>query len=227
MDRTVIILTKIPITGAVKTRLQPFLSPEECAELAAAFVQDTSSKAYGIGHKTIVAASPFDKRNELENILTTEQFYIEQIGNDLGEKMYNAFRFAFRHNSNRVVMIGTDSPTFPRDYIELAFENLEKTDAVLGETTDGGFYLIGLRELHKNIFENIEWSTPRAFEQTKRNIIGLNFNLRQIPAWYDVDEAEDLFRLFNEFQTDEHAKKTAPATYKWLTNHKKFSKPND
>jgi len=227
MKRAIIIMTKVPLAGAVKTRLHPVLSPEECAALAAAFLQDAFGKAQTVCSKTIIAISPFDELDKLKNILHSEPLFIEQNGADLGERMFNAFQFAFIGNSDAVVMIGTDSPTFPADYIEQAFENLKTADAVLGKTADGGFYLIGLRRVKKEIFEGVEWSSPQTFEQTKRNITRLNFNLREIPVWYDVDEPEDLRLLFTEFQTDQRARKIAPITFQWLTNQKIFSKLSD
>lgn len=227
MNRAIIIMTKAPVAGTVKTRLHPILSPEKCAELAAAFLLDAAGKAQTVCSKKIIAFSPSGKRDELKAFLQSEHLFIEQTGADLGERMFDAFEFAFEQNSDSVVMIGTDSPTFPADYIEQAFANLEKADAVLGKTTDGGFYLVGLRRLRKEIFENVEWSTAQTFEQTKRNFERLNYNLREIPPWYDVDNPEDLRKLFTEFQTDERARKIAPRTFEWLTNQKIFSKPND
>jgi rSAM/selenodomain-associated transferase 1 len=227
MNRAIIIMTKAPIAGTVKTRLHPILSPEKCAELAAAFLLDAAGKAQTVDSKKIIAFSPSGNRDELKAVLRPENLFIEQTGAGLGERMFDAFEFAFEQNSDSVVMIGTDSPTFPADYIEQAFASLEKADAVLGKTTDGGFYLIGLRRLRKEIFKNIEWSSARAFRQTKRNITHLNFNLHEIPAWYDVDNPEDLRRLFSEFQTDKRAREIAPETFKWLANQEIFLKPND
>ena len=74
-------------------------------------------------------------------------------------------------------MIGTDSPTFPRKFIENAFEFLENSDAVLGESEDGGYYLIGLKKLKKEIFESVTWSSPETFEQTARNIEKLRLKI--------------------------------------------------
>jgi len=228
MKRAIIIMTKIPLAGTVKTRLQSFLSPEECAALAAAFLMDTEKKAKTVCNKTIIAFSPPGKGTELENLLQYEHEFTEQTGANLGERMFNAFQFAFEKDLDAVVMIGTDSPTFPPEFIAKAFEFLEKTDAVLGKTADGGFYLIGFRRrLKKEIFENVEWSSERTFSQTKKNITRLNFNLQKLPAWYDVDEPEDLHKLFTEFQTDNRAREIAPVTFQWLTNQKLFSKPND
>ena len=98
MKKAIIIMAKVPEAGKVKTRLQPALTPNESAELATAFLQDTENKAKTITENLIVAFSPDNKKNELENILQHKPFLIEQTGDNLGEKMFNAFKFAF---SNR------------------------------------------------------------------------------------------------------------------------------
>ena len=126
MNRTIIIMTKIPTAGNVKTRLQPFLTSEKCAELAECFLLDTVSKAKSLQNKLIIAYSPSEKRDDLQELVGNKQILVEQKGDNLGERMFNAFQFARSQNSDAVVMIGTDSPTFPPEFIERAYENLKK-----------------------------------------------------------------------------------------------------
>lgn len=217
MKRSIIIMAKIPSAGRVKTRLQPKLSPKQCAALADAFLQDTAAKAKKVCENVILAYSPAEEISALKKILPSQNVFTEQKGKDLGEKMFNAFKFAFEQNSDLVVMLGTDSPTFPADFIEQAFEFLElETDVVLGGAEDGGFYLIGLRALSEEIFEHVEWSSPKAFEQVYRNIMNLNLHLREVPSWYDVDEPRDLEKLRAEFLHNENARRRAPETFKFL-----------
>ena len=120
-------------------------------------------------------------------------------------------------------MIGTDSPTFPIDYIEQAFEFLEtNSDVVLGKTEDGGFYLIGLRRLPERIFENVAWSSPETFEQIFENIHRLKLHLREVPSWYDVDEREDFEKLKAEILHNKNAQRRAPETYSIIKRWEKF-----
>jgi len=210
---TTIIMAKVPTAGTVKTRLEPFLTPEHCAELAECFLLDTVSKAESVQNQIIIAYTPIEKRDVLLKILPTQKTLIEQKGATLGEKMFHAFQYAFSQNSDAVVMIGTDSPTFLPDFFEQAFENLKIADAVLGETEDGGFYLIGLRTLRKEIFENIEWSSPKTFRQTVRNIKKLGLKLSLLPTWFDVDFPADLERLRKDLAENPII---APRTFDWL-----------
>lgn len=206
-------MAKVPVAGTVKTRLQPRLTAEQCADLAACFLRDAVSKINSLKIKLIIAYSPFEKREVLAEIVPDEHNFIEQKGTNLGEKMFHAFEFAFSNNSDSVVMIGTDSPTFPADFIGQAFENLSKADAVLGAAIDGGFYLIGLRSLKREIFENVEWSSPRTFEQTARNIEKANLKLALLPVWHDVDTPADLKRLQQDLAKNPIA---APETFEFV-----------
>ncbi len=215
-------MAKVPVSGTVKTRLQPFLSPAECAELAAAFLRDAESKAKIVCDDTILAYSPAAEREILENILQFKNTLIEQTGADLGARMSAAFEFALaREKDSAVLMIGTDSPTVPAEFIERAFEFLEKdADAVLGKSADGGFYLIGLRRFAPRLFENIAWSNSTVYKRMTANLARCKFdNLRLVPDWYDVDTQDDLRRLRDEILTDEEARKCAPDTFRWLVSN--------
>ena len=211
-------MAKVPVAGNVKTRLQPFLTSENCAELAECFLLDTVSKAKSLQKQLIIAYSPIEKLDELQNLVGNNQIFVGQTGENLGDKMFHAFQFAFSQNSTAVVMIGTDSPNFPPDFIKRAFEHLKTADAVLGETEDGGFYLIGLRRtLRKEIFENVEWSSPKTFRQTFRNIKNFGLKLVLLPTWFDVDFPADLKRLRKDLS---ETPTIAPRTFDWLLKQK-------
>ncbi len=213
MKKVIIIMAKVPIAGTVKTRLHPLLSVEQSATLAECLLRDTVNKAKFLSNELIIAYTPVEKLDVLLAILSNEQIFTEQKGANLGDKMFHAFEFAFSRNSDAVVMIGTDSPTFPAQFITQAFEMLPETDAVLGETADGGFYLFGLRKLKKEIFETVEWSSPKTFEQTARNIENLDLKLSLLPNWYDVDTPDDLKRLKKDLSKNPSI---APKTFEFL-----------
>ncbi|HEY0048140.1 MAG TPA: TIGR04282 family arsenosugar biosynthesis glycosyltransferase [Pyrinomonadaceae bacterium] len=220
MKRAIIIMAKAPLAGTVKTRLQPFLSAEQCARLAACFLRDTINKAKTLKIQLIIAYSPAGEIDYFRRSADEKTSFVEQKGDNLGEKMFSAFRFAFARKTEALVMIGTDSPTFPADFIKQAFELLETdSDAVLGKTEDGGFYLLGLRKLDEKIFEAVEWSSPKAFEQVRQNIMNLSWRLSEVPRWYDIDEAKDLEQLKNEFLNNKNAPRRAPQTFEWITKN--------
>jgi hypothetical protein len=221
MKRAVIIMAKAPLAGTVKTRLQPHLSADECAELAACFLRDTINKAKTLkNQRLIIAYSPAAEIDYFQQFASRKTSFARQKGDNLGEKMFSAFEFAFARKTDAAVMVGTDSPTFPVDFIEQAFAFLETdSDAVLGKTADGGFYLIGLRKADARIFEAVRWSSAKTFAQARENILNLNWRLREVPGWYDVDEPKDLEQLKNEFLNDKNARKRAPQTFEWITRN--------
>ena len=214
MKRAIIIMAKVPWSGNVKTRLEPFLDSGECAALAEAFLKDAAAKAKAVCENVILAYSPGEEINALRKFLPSQSIFIEQTGRDLGERMFNAFKFAFDQKTDSVVMIGTDSPTFPFDFIEQAFEFLEtNSDVVLGKTEDGGFYLIGLRKPESEIFKNVAWSSAETFEQIYKNIQSQNLHLREVPSWYDVDTPMDFEKMQAEIFRSSNAQRRAPETY--------------
>jgi rSAM/selenodomain-associated transferase 1 len=223
MNRAVIIMAKVPTLGTVKTRLQAILSPEKCTELSIAFLRDSINKAQTVCENLTVAFAPASQKKLLENIISPGVSLIEQKGENLGEKMSHAFDFVFNQESDSaVVMIGTDSPTFPAEYITEAFEALEKrAEIVLGKSKDGGFYLIGLRKLYTKLFDEIEWSTARVYRQITRNIDDLGIaKLKTVPENYDVDTPRDFLFMKDEILSDENLQKSAQESYRWLLKNK-------
>ncbi|MBK7704263.1 MAG: TIGR04282 family arsenosugar biosynthesis glycosyltransferase [Acidobacteria bacterium] len=217
MPRAIIIMAKVPRPGTVKTRLEGVISSEACAELATAFLKDTVEKALRVCENTIIAFFPPTEKAAMTEVAPEHVRLFAQIGETLDERIVSAFQFAFSEGADSAVMIGTDSPTFPADHIEQAFEFLElETDVVLGKTTDGGFYLIGLRGLDARVFNNVRWSTSRTFEDVYRNVMARGLHLREVPSWYDVDEPKDLEELFNELRHNANALRRAPETARIL-----------
>ncbi|MDQ6788481.1 MAG: TIGR04282 family arsenosugar biosynthesis glycosyltransferase [Acidobacteriota bacterium] len=219
MKRTIIIMAKVPRAGNVKTRLQPFLSSEECRALAEAFLFDAINKVRKVCDELVIAFAPSDEKNYFDRFETCgDLILIEQKGADLGERMASAFEFAVSADLGKaIVMIGTDSPTFPIEFAEQAFSDLEtRAEIVLGKSDDGGFYLIGLKKIFSTLFDGIEWSSAKVFEQITANVEKLKISrFELISGWYDVDTFTDLRRLRDEFSDAKAARKNAPATYRW------------
>src|SRR4051812_29684784 len=108
MKRAIIIMTKVPLAGNVKTRLHGVLSPAGCAALAEAFLKDSVKKAKAVCENVFIAFDPSPEIQKLMGILPGETNFIEQTGEDLGARMCNAFQFVFALQTDAVVMIGTD-----------------------------------------------------------------------------------------------------------------------
>ena len=98
------------------------------------------------------------------------------------------------------MLIGSDSPTLPADYIQQAFERLQQHDAVLGPTEDGGYYLIGIRDAVPPVFDGVQWGSPQVWRQTVDRLHESKVRFATLPTWYDVDVLDDLERLQAELR---------------------------
>ena len=127
---------------------------------------------------------------------------IDQVGDDLGGRMTQAFDVLFSRGYHRVVIVGTDVPTLPLDYFKQALAQLETHDLVLGPALDGGYYLIGLRKPAPDLFADIPWSTDRVLTLTQEKAHGLRLTTATIPPWRDVDTIEDLTALIEAESLD-------------------------
>ena len=194
-----IIMAKQPIPGQVKTRLCPPLTPEEAAEFASTFLSDSVASAKQANCAEVVLAySPATARDWF-----AERFpgiaLIPQQGNDLGERLKNVLDAAWKLRYQPCVVIGTDSPDLPNTYLQEAFEALrpgsESHDLVLGPSEDGGYYLIGLKWRHPELFTEITWSTNQVLEQTLQRANSLHLRVHLLPTWQDVDTFADLQAL--------------------------------
>lgn len=165
----------------------------------------------------------------LGDISSANLIYVEQHGEDLGARLAHIAAEADGRDFSPLIFVGTDSPTLPRQFIENALRLLIETpvDVTLGATRDGGYYSIGysirVRRQSPALFDGISWSSAQVYRQTISNIKRLKLRFHEMPVWYDVDEAPDLARLQLEFDQSPDARRRAPATYRWLAEHLRFS----
>jgi len=123
------------------------------------------------------------------------------------------FEDLLQRGATRIVLIGSDIPTLPLSHIQEAFYHLEDShcDAVFGPSSDGGYYLVGMRALHPELFENIPWSTSSVMAETSAQARKHNLNVALVPSWHDVDNKDDLSLLVIELRqpnSDTHVPRT-------------------
>jgi len=185
------IFVKPPVPGAVKTRLSPPLSPEEACDLYKAFLQDTFRRLGRVkGSRTTVFHTEGDVSG-LTPLLPEKSALETQRGEDLGSRMAAAFD-RLLHGAARAVIVGSDSPDLPIQYVRRAFQKLKHKDVVLGPATDGGYYLVGLRAPADGLFDGVNWSGPDVLARTLTNIEAAGRSLAMLPMWYDVDDEASL-----------------------------------
>jgi len=101
---------------------------------------------------------------------------------------------------HHAIIIGTDIPTLPAENLQMAFKQLSYHDIVLGPSLDGGYYLIGLKKPHREIFINIDWGSNWVLNQTVCKINKMHLKASFIPRWYDVDDQDVLSRLIKDLK---------------------------
>lgn len=187
------IFAKHPVAGRVKTRLAVELGDDFAAQAAEAFILDLAVRFQRSGDRRFLCYAPgSEEARSYFRAVAAEEYYLwPQPEIDLGGRMERFFREQLGSAQDRVVIIGSDSPTLPREFVERAFELLGDVDCVLGPATDGGYYLVGMRGTCWPVFSGVEWSGPRVFEQTVWHVQGLGAKLAVLPPWYDVDTVAD------------------------------------
>jgi rSAM/selenodomain-associated transferase 1 len=202
LDRVLGVFAKEPRPGQVKTRLAATIGAEPAARLYDAFLRDLLPRLVAIGATRVLAfAEPSDRA--FFRSLCGDHFELEvQSGDDLGARMATFFSIQFARGASRVVLIGSDSPDLPISHIENAFASLDRHDVVLGPCDDGGYYLIGMSRVIPEIFQEIAWSTPSVFDQTKSRLDQLGVRTAVLESWYDIDSLDDLRRLAFAIRSD-------------------------
>lgn len=115
-----------------------------------------------------------------------------QSGQNLGKRMLNAFRKSFENEGYaKVVIIGSDCAELTSGLIENAFGKLDDYEFTIGPAEDGGYYLLGMRGFHPEVFDKVEWSTNDVFTQTVKNIKVMGANYAKLEELNDVDTIED------------------------------------
>ena len=190
----VLFFVKAPVEGAVKTRLAAQIGDADAMELYKCFVLDTLSCLERIGVDFQIHFFPEDRLPQISGWLGPGYRYMAQRGGDLGERMSSAFANAFADGLERVAIIGSDSPDLPTEFLAEALDELRASDAVIGPSSDGGYYLIGFQRNRFLVeaFDDISWGNDSVFEQTMNILQRCGRKVHLLPKWHDVDTIEDI-----------------------------------
>jgi rSAM/selenodomain-associated transferase 1 len=194
----VAIMAKVPQPGAVKTRLCPPLSHRDAAALYRCFLLDKIAQVNALPRTSpVVSYTPADSKPWFEAITPPHFLLIPQRGDDLGARLLFTLEQLLSQGYAQVIIIDSDTPTLPTMYLEQALSLLatRDNDVVLGPTEDGGYYLIGLRQVYGELFERMPWSTSQVFPETRRRAAQHGLTVACTASWYDVDTPADLARL--------------------------------
>lgn len=204
MKRALICFTRVPKPGATKTRLMPFLKPEQCARLHWAFLGDLARIYDGMDADLFVAYAPDPDWRSLQSVFPNAISFLPQKGEDLGERMYRAIRNVRKLGYEAVVLTGADLPLMGKAHLESGFAALETGDIALGATADGGYYLIGMKQPHKSVFKVADYGGATVYENTVAAIRAAGLTVAPAAPCDDVDTPEDLRALAAQVDPESH-----------------------
>ncbi len=197
MQNALICFIKYPEPGHVKTRLAAALGAVPAAGLYEAMVERVITEVYPLENDYDLFLF-YDDSHSVEKFRTwlgESWTFRPQVKGDLGQRLEAATRWAFEAGYEKVVVIGSDCLGMDPAFIEKSFKALRKHDVVIGPSSDGGYYLIGMREPSAWLFEGIEWSTPTVYETTADKVEVRDLSLKKLEKRIDVDTIEDLVAL--------------------------------
>ncbi len=179
-----IIFARPPVEGKVKKRLAATLGQAAALRIYRKLLKHTFTLANQAGTpcRTYYAEQP---------PAHTEQPYTLQQGHELGERMLHAFRKELK-NFERVCLIGSDCPYIRPEDLQAAFDALTNHDVVLGPASDGGYYLIALKQPLATLFTGIDWGTDRVLQQTLEVCRQQGYSFYLLNTYSDVDRPEDI-----------------------------------
>ena len=186
-EALVIVFVKNIKLGTVKTRLAKTIGDYGAFEVYSELVKIT---------EIATSKLSIDKRIYFSNAIVEskwgQHFKAVQNGEDLGERMLNAFKDGFEAGYKKIILIGSDLPDITEDHIKKGVDALDQSEVVFGPAEDGGYYLIGLSKLIPEIFINKPWSQSNLLKETLQELQSLDQKVITLDTLNDIDTYEDL-----------------------------------
>jgi rSAM/selenodomain-associated transferase 1 len=189
MKQALIIFVRNPELGKVKTRLAATIGQEKALEIyqellahTLAITKDLAVKKF-VFYEGVIAKQDMWAENGYYQLL--------QKPTDLGKKMHDAFETILEKGYKKVVIIGSDCIELTSEIIEESFLRLSVYDVVIGAANDGGYYLLGMKQLHADLFMNKQWSTNEVYEATINDFKNTGLSYYEFPVLIDIDTEED------------------------------------
>ncbi|MBS4021525.1 MAG: TIGR04282 family arsenosugar biosynthesis glycosyltransferase [Dethiobacter sp.] len=187
----ILVFTRYPEPGRVKTRLIPAVGKEGACNLHREMAEHSVKR---LNRFRGIMEICFDGGDEhiMKNWLGRDLSYRPQGFGDLGERMERAFADVLLSGERKVVAVGTDCPSLSAGHIHQALCRLDESDLVLGPAADGGYYLIGMSKLYSKLFKEIDWGSDKVLLQTLVAAQKLGLRATLLEELADVDRPQDL-----------------------------------
>lgn len=225
-----VVMAKEPVPGQVKTRLFPQLSPQEAAHLYLCFLQDIMTEMSALEDiELAIAYTPEHARETFASIALKGFLLFPQHGKDLGERLCNIFMEKLGEGYDAVSIINSDSPDLPKSLVAESFRLLShQADVVFGPCNDGGYYLIGMRNIYPDLFTGIPWSTGNVLSKSLEIAKKSGIKTVLLPPWNDIDTFQDLLTFYKKYRKPLKGRNWAgEKTFSFLSNLEKFKIMHD
>ncbi len=212
-DGTLVIMAKAPRAGMVKTRLTQSLPVEAVTELYRCLLNDTLALAHSLPSVKVAIMCPAPDVEQLAQLAVPGTQVVAQQGNGLAAGLTSVFARFAAHGEEPVIAFNSDSPHLPVSVLANAFAILAEHDVVVGPTHDGGYYLVGAKLPHQELFYGDGMGTNSALDSLLAQAGKLRLSVGFAAPFYDIDVEGDLVRLAEELLL---APQRAPRTAAWL-----------
>jgi uncharacterized protein len=198
----IVLMSKFPMAGKVKTRLMAELSGEQAADVHRLFLCHVARRLAPLA-ELVISFDPPDAEAAMRDFLRVEATYLAQCSGDLGARLTHAFESLAPED---VLFLGVDSPDVPITSIHRAIELLDDNEIVVGPCDDGGYWCLGAKRNVRvgSLLQNIEWSSGRELSQTLGRASSLGYRAVSAPGWCDVDHPDDLRRLVTRLRNTDN-----------------------
>jgi rSAM/selenodomain-associated transferase 1 len=209
------VMAKASAPGRTKTRLVPPLNFDEAAAFNTAFLQDISANIRAANEAvhgregttgrwidTYMAFGPPGSEDFFRSHLPSDVALMEVWLPNFGDCLFRTISALLDRGHESAVVLNADSPTLPTSLLVETAQWLARPgdSAVFGPSSDGGYYLLGLKKPHRRLFDDIDWSTERVAQQTLARASEIGLDVHILPTWYDVDDVHALGTLHGELE---------------------------
>jgi rSAM/selenodomain-associated transferase 1 len=200
MKACVVVFAREPIPGRVKSRLAAEIGADAAARVYSATLEHTLDAADTSGARAVLSLAEVPSGGWLRDVDAAIEI---QRGDNLGDRLHDAFARRFVEGEDRVVVVGSDCPWLRGAHIARASAKLGGADVVLGPAADGGYWLVAQRPPGLALFARIPWSSPDTLTRTRKRIAALGGTWSELEELVDIDTVEDLELVLDDPRTPE------------------------